>query len=226
MGRQSHRILKVNVPMSEEKIAPFDKLSQEYDQWFDRHQAIFDSELEALRKVIPTKGVGLEVGVGTGRFAAAFGIKFGLDPSQAMLDIAKSRGIEVTKGVAESLPFEDAFFDFVLIVTTLCFVDNPLKALSEVKRVLKSGGLLIIGMIDRNSALGKNYEAKKQDNPFYRNAHFYSAEEEIQLINQLGFIQKEIYQTIFLSLDAIKTIEPVKQGYGEGGFVVIKALKQ
>lgn len=212
--------------MSEEKIAPFDTLSQEYDQWFDRHQAIFQSELEALRKVIPTKGVGLEIGVGTGQFAAAFGIKFGLDPSQAMLDIAKSRGIEVTKGIAESLPFEDDYFDFVLIVTTLCFVDSPFKALSEVKRVLKSGGSLIIGMIDRNSALGKKYEAKKQDNPFYRNAHFYSAEEEIQLINQLGFIQKEIYQTIFSSLDAIKMIEPVKQGYGEGRFVVIKALKQ
>ena len=210
--------------MSEEKITPFNKLAQEYDQWFDRHQAVFQSELEALKKVVPSKGLGLEVGVGTGRFAAAFGIKFGIDPSQAMLDIAKSRGIDIVKGVAESLPFENDYFDFVLIVTTLCFVDNPLKALSEIKRVLKPGGSLIIGMIDRSSALGKSYEAKKQDNPFYRDAHFYSVDEEIQLMNQLGFAQKEIYQTIFKPLENITKVEQVKKGYGDGGFVVIRAV--
>ncbi len=77
-----------------------------------------------MKKIVPTSGTSLEVGVGSGRFAAAFGIKFGFDPSQAMLDIAKSRGIEVFNGVAESLPFEDDYFDFVLTVATLCFVDD------------------------------------------------------------------------------------------------------
>ena len=210
--------------MSNKNITVFNEYAQEYDQWFDQHQAVFQSEIDALKKVSPTKGDGLEIGVGTGRFAAALGIKFGLDPSPAMLDIAKLRGIETLEGVAESLPFERDSFDFVLLVTTLCFVYSPLVVLREVKRVLKSGGSLIIGMIDKNSALGKIYEAKKQENPFYRHAHFYSVDEINLLLNELGFLQKEIYQTIFSPLETIKKIEPVKPGYGEGGFVVIRAI--
>lgn len=211
--------------MSEKNIIIFDKLADQYDQWFDEHHAVFLSELSALKKVVPENGDGLEVGVGTGRFAAALKIKTGIDPSSAMQVIAKSRGIDVYQGVAESLSFSDNHFDFVLLVTTLCFIDDVQRAFLEIRRVLKPNGVFVIGDIDRNSPLGQSYESKKQENPFYQNAHFYSTEEILQLLKKTNFKKPLIYQTIFSPIKNIKSPEAVMDGYGKGGFVVIKSNK-
>lgn len=100
--------------------------------------------------------------MGTGRFAVPLGIRIGVEPAKAMADIAQKRGIEVYKAKAEKLPFDDSSFDFVLIVVTICFVQDPVQALREAKRVLKPGGYIIIGMIDKESFLGKLYESKKK----------------------------------------------------------------
>ncbi|HZW61179.1 MAG TPA: methyltransferase domain-containing protein [Candidatus Babeliales bacterium] len=210
--------------MNLELIKIFDQLSGRYDSWFDRHQAVFQSELNAIKKVLPESGVGLQVGVASGRFAAALGIKIGVDPSSKLREIAKSRGINVFDSVAEMLPFPSEEFDFVLLSTVLCYLDSVLNAFAEAKRVLKPGGIFIVSVIDRHSALGQFYESKKGNNPFYRHAHFYTVDEIITLMNQVGFSQKEIYQTIFSDIRNIKLPEPVKPGYGKGGFVVISAV--
>jgi SAM-dependent methyltransferase len=160
--------------MNSKSIKTFNQLADRYDNWFDRHPAVFQSEVEALKKVLPKLGEGLEVGVGSGRFAAALGIKTGVDPSEKLRAMAKIRGISVFEGVAEALPFPKETFDYILFGTVLCYLNSPLGGLIEAKRVLKPGGSLIIAMIDRNSALGQSYEARKQDNPFYRDARFYS----------------------------------------------------
>lgn len=210
--------------MKSKSIEYFEQLAERYDSWFDRHKAVFQSELEALKRVIPKAGEGLEVGVGSGRFATALGIQTGVDPSRKFCSIAKSRGINAIEGVAESLPFQTEQFDFVFFGTLLCFLDYPIAALAEAKRVLKHDGTLIIAMIDRASALGQSYVARKDENPFYRYAHFYSVDEVFKLMSQVGFVQKEVYQTIFLPLNDIHSQEPVKSGYGEGGYVVIRAI--
>lgn len=209
--------------MSIESIKNFDQLANRYDSWFDSHSAVFQSELEALKKVIPKSGDGLEVGVGSGRFSAALGIKTGIEPSVNLSTIARARGITVYEGVAESLPFQNQQFDFVLFNTVLCFLDLPLTALSEAKRVLKSNGTLIIGMIDKNSMLGKLYEATKQENPFYRHAHFYSVQEVLELLHEINFKEADIYQTLFSPIEQITTPEEIKSGYGEGGFIALSA---
>lgn len=201
----------------------FDQLTDRYDGWFDRHAAVFESELEALKKVIPQSGEGLEVGVGSGRFSAALGIKTGIDPSEKLLSVAKARGISVFHAVAESLPFPDNNFDFVFFGTVLCFLSDPLKALSEAKRVLKQNGIFIIGMLDKHSKLVESYEDRKGKNPFYRNAHFYTVNEVLNLLHGSHFKEKEIYQTIFSTLETIKEPEPIKRGHGKGGYVVISA---
>jgi len=68
---------------------------------------VYLSELEAVRSMLPVDGTGIEIGVGTGRFAAPLGIKLGLEPSKSMASLARQRGIEVVEGEAEALPFED-----------------------------------------------------------------------------------------------------------------------
>lgn len=209
--------------MNQQSRDAFDQFADRYDSWFDRHQAAFLSEIEAYKKVVPSCGEGLEIGVGSGRFATALGIKIGVEPSDKLGDIARSRGVAVIKGVAESLPFPDHQFDYVLFGTVLCFLKNPLQALLEAKRVLKPNGTLIVGMLDKNSKLVSGYEARKEVNPFYRDAHFYTVNEVLIFLHDANFKEKEIYQTIFAPLEDIKHPEPVKSGHGEGGYVIISA---
>ena len=59
------------------KIAPFDEHAGEYDAWFERHRESYLSELAAVREFFPVGGKGVEIGVGTGRFAGPLGIPTG-----------------------------------------------------------------------------------------------------------------------------------------------------
>jgi len=205
----------------------FDIYPEEYDNWYEENKFAYLSELEALKKVVPAKGEGLEIGIGTGRFAQPLGIKTGIDPSSRMLEIAKSRGIKTYLGVGEDLPFGDKVFDFILIVITICFVQNPEQVIKESKRVLKDNGRLIIGIIDKNSYLGKSYQEKKlQGHRFYKEASFYSTEEVVEMLKKHNFNRFTFYQTIFHPVEKLNRIEKPEKGYGKGSFVVIVGEKK
>jgi len=51
----------------------YDSNYRTYDKWYDDNKFAYLSELEVLKRVMPKKGGGLEIGVGTGRFAALEG---------------------------------------------------------------------------------------------------------------------------------------------------------
>jgi ubiquinone/menaquinone biosynthesis C-methylase UbiE len=208
-----------------EKIEPFEKYPQKYEAWFERNKFAYEAELQAIRAQLPESGKGIEIGVGSGRFAAPLGIKLGVEPSNKMRKIAKQRGIDAIDGFAEALSFDNSQFDFALMVTTICFLDDPETAFREVYRVLKVGGCLIIGFIDKDSPVGKLYQDHKEDSVFYKVATFYSVNKVILLLKKAGFKNFNFTQTVFHNLAEIKTVEPFKEGYGEGSFVVIKATK-
>jgi len=206
------------------RVNVFDIYPEEYDNWYEENKFAYLSELEALRKVVPVKGKGLEIGVGTGRFAQPLGIRTGIDPSSRMLEVARSRGIKTYPGVGENLPFGDKEFDFILIAITMCFVENPEQVIEESRRVLKDNGNLIIGIIDKNNYSGKVYQDKKlQGHRFYKVANFYSPEEIVGLLKKHNFNKFTFYQTIFRPREELKKIEKPKKGYGKGSFVVIAA---
>ncbi len=207
------------------KINVFEKYFKEYEDWFEKNRYIYLSELEAIKHFIPKSGEGIEIGVGTGRFTSPLGIKIGVEPSDAMRKIAEKRGIKVYKAVAENLPFNDKSFDFALLVTTICFVDDIVKTFQEAHRILKNNGIIIVGFVDKNSPIGKIYQAKKDKSKFYKPATFYSTEEVINLLKEARFKNLEIIQTIFGDPSKIQELQKYKEGYGEGSFVVIKAQK-
>jgi len=89
------------------KATQFDECTADYDAWFDSHHDLYQAELAAVRSLLPTCGKGIEIGVGTGRFAASLGIAVGVEPSPQMAEMARLRGINVIEGVAEDLPFDD-----------------------------------------------------------------------------------------------------------------------
>uniref|UniRef100_A0A7C3MJP0 Class I SAM-dependent methyltransferase n=1 Tax=Dictyoglomus thermophilum TaxID=14 RepID=A0A7C3MJP0_DICTH len=204
----------------------FNEFFKEYDQWYEDNKWVYLSEVEALKKVIPKGKKGLEIGVGTRRFAEILGIEYGIDPSENMLSIAKERGIKAFVGRGENLPFSDEKFDYVALIITICFVENPHEVIKETRRVLKDGGKIIIGIIDKNSYLGKIYQEKKEKgHKFYKYANFYSVEEIVDLLKKYNFKNFTFYQTLFRHLEDIKEVEKPKEGFGEGSFVVISAEK-
>jgi SAM-dependent methyltransferase len=207
-------------------VAVFEQHAQEYDQWFDAHEPVYQAELAALRKFIPGKGLSIEVGVGTGRFAVPLGVKLGIDPSRRMLEMARRRGLSVCQAVGERMPFRGGQFDLVLLVSVICFVDDAPTLLRELNRVLKHGGHLVIGFINRNSELGRSYEQRKEVSTFYRDARFYSAEDVVKWVEQTGFGSLQFCQTLFGPPGELpaKNLE-VREGYGEGAFVVLSARK-
>jgi SAM-dependent methyltransferase len=204
--------------------APFDAHPDRYDDWFDAHDAAYRSELRAIRSVWPGTHPALEVGVGTGRFAAPLGVDVGVDPSAEMRTRARQRGIEVRDGTAEALPFDDHHFAAVLNVTTICFIDRLDPALAETRRVLRPSGVFVVGMIDRDSPLGRQYREQKDDNPFYREATFLQADALVGAMRSAGFTQIKTRQTLFAPLNAGKAPEPVRDGTGDGSFVVLRGV--
>lgn len=197
--------------------------AKEYDEWFEKHSSVYQSELLALKQAIPLNKTGIEIGVGTGRFAQPFNIGSGVEPSEEMAKMAEQRGIKIITAVAEYLPIENESYDFATMITTVCFLTDIPKAFSEVHRILKPKGEFIIGLIDRNSELGKKYEQEKAVNKFYKHAHFHSIEEITQILTDSGFGNFFYWQT--LVHPGKNQIEQPQQGLGKGSFIVIMAEK-
>lgn len=205
------------------KTQPFDQYFSDYENWFIENKYAYLSELAAIHHFLPSIGKGVEIGIGSGQFALPLKIKRGIDPSKSMVNLAKQKGLNVCRAVAENLPFKKNLFDFALMVTTVCFVDDVTISFKEAKRILKSNGRFIVGLVDKNSPLGRKYLKMKHDNVFYQWATFYSTDEIILQLNRIGFKNFATVQTVFGDLKNIEQTQPFKQGYGKGGFVVIKA---
>ena len=207
------------------KIEPFEKYYERYDAWFEEREFAYKSELAAVREMLPPSGLGLEIGVGSGRFAAPLGIKYGMEPASAMLEMAVRRGVSCVRGVAEKLPFRDSAFDYAAMITVICFLENIPAAFAEAYRVLRPGGALIVGFIDRTTPAGEKYEKNKHDSDFYWPADFYSPEEVKSFMTKSGFTNINFVQTISGRTKNMKDQHPVYPGCGEGLFVVAKGIK-
>jgi len=207
------------------KTKPFDEHLSEYEQWFSENHYVFESELLAIRKLMPEKGKGIEIGIGSGIFAIPLGINEGIEPSKVMREKAKERGLHVLDGIAENLPLADKSYDIALMITTICFVDDINRSFSEAYRILKNDGVLILGFVDKESPVGKLYLALKESNIFYKDALFYSTEEVYKYLWGNNFRIIKTTQTVFGQLKEINNIQKPENGYGRGSFVVIKARR-
>lgn len=93
--------MEFNLANMTEKWQPFEQFTSQYEEWFEQHDLVYKSEMNAVRKLLPLNGGKIEIGVGSGRFAKPLNIKYGIDPSIELLKIAKQRGIQVQRGIAE-----------------------------------------------------------------------------------------------------------------------------
>jgi ubiquinone/menaquinone biosynthesis C-methylase UbiE len=206
---------------------PFNSHVSEYEEWYKKYPFVFKSEVAAIRELLPQgENIrGIEVGIGTGRFAKALGIEEGIEPAENMSALAQKKGISVMNAVAEELPYKSLQFDFVLMNFCISYFDDVPQAFKEAFRVLKRGGCLIVTFIDKNSPIGKYYENKKPESIFYRQANFYTVNKIEKELKKAGFKKLEFSQTLFHSLDRIRATETPIPGFGKGSYVLIKANK-
>jgi SAM-dependent methyltransferase len=134
-----------------------------YDAWLNSERNRLVLELEhrlMLEMLMPSKGESLlDIGCGTGASVEPFlahGVTItGLDPSPYMLDIALAKfghRVDVYRGYAEDLPFEDNSFNHAVLFTTLEFVEDPTQAIAEACRVAKDR--LFLGVLNRYAIKG------------------------------------------------------------------------
>jgi SAM-dependent methyltransferase len=215
--------------MSESKIRAFDSLAWAYDAWFEQEgRLIFALEVEALKQVLPLlPKPWIEIGIGSGRFAQALGIDIGLDPSRGLLKIARNRGTRVFLGRGEEMPFQDGIFGTAFFVVTLCFVDSPMRILSEAARLLKSQGKVVLGLVLKESPWGQLYQREKEaGHRFYRHATFYSYAEVEMLLKQTGLSVEKVISTLFQNPGEVYHVEYPQQGFFQSaGFTVVLAGK-
>ena len=173
-------------------MAVFDKIADEYDQWYETKLGKFVDEVEtklAFSLFQPKPGMHvLDAGCGTGNFSiklAQAGCRVtGIDISDEMLEIAKKKAQKMNLDIdfqvmdIYHLQFEDYTFDAVFSMAAFEFIEKPQEASKEMYRVLKRDGQLLIGTIHKDSHWGKLYlsEAFQKDSVF-RHAHFKTLEE-------------------------------------------------
>jgi ubiquinone/menaquinone biosynthesis C-methylase UbiE len=206
----------------------FDQQAANYDAWFDtpRGAAIFASELNATRPLLAgAPRPWLEVGVGTGRFAAALGIDLGIDPALGALRLAQSRGIRTAVAVGEELPLRTASCGLVAIIMTLCFVEDPRAVLRETARVLRPDGRLVAGLVPAESSWGQHYQRlAASDHPYYSGAHFYRLAETLTMMSAVGLRPTRSRSTLFWPPDAEPSMQPARSGSSpSAGFVAVLA---
>lgn len=139
-------------------------LEGEGDAWFQRNTGKADAQFDSQSDVLLTEISALvphidaalppsilEIGCGDGRRLAWLKDTrkfecFGIEPSERAVEIARRRGIDVRRGTAEQLPFDNRSFDIVVFgfCLYLCDREDLFRIASEADWVLKSSGWLVL----------------------------------------------------------------------------------
>lgn len=138
---------------------------QDRDRWrrywnkasvsYDKQMRFYDRLLADSRPWVCAQATGhtLEVAIGTGLNLPFYpaGVELtGSDLSPGMLGIAQTRArqlgrvVDLREADAQALPFPDASFDTVVCTFSLCAIPDERRAVSEMTRVLRPGGLLLL----------------------------------------------------------------------------------
>jgi len=196
---------------SKSEKAPFDECAAEYESWYLTPKGRCADALEKelfLRLVRPEPGQSLlDVGCGTGHNLAFFmelGLKVaGIDASKPMLDVAAGKlgpDVELRRGRAEELPFDNESFDIVTLITVLEFVSDPERVLKEAARVARTQ--IYLGVLNKASLLAVNRRLKgKSRDSIYNRAKFYSLREIEAMVDRVvGRVPLDWQSTLFFPL--------------------------
>ncbi|EFH82419.1 class I SAM-dependent methyltransferase [Ktedonobacter racemifer] len=145
--------------MNQEHLSTPAPLRRLFTSYYERMSqgTVEKTYMEPLRKKIVGQAAGLvlEVGAGNGLNFACYDPEFverveATELDNSMLSYARARAqsapvsVTLTQANVEQLPFADAYFDCIVCTLVFCSVNDPLRGLQEMRRVLKPGGQLLM----------------------------------------------------------------------------------
>ncbi|MCP5200985.1 MAG: class I SAM-dependent methyltransferase [Gammaproteobacteria bacterium] len=138
----------------------------------------------------------LELGCGDGKFVAMLaGLGYqvtGVDPIEykTWKEFAAASNVDFKSGVAaEDLPFRDETFDAVACMGALLYFEDPEKSLTEIARVMKPGGRLVLRTVNRGNLL--TFCTGRRLDPASRN--LYAEDELTALLERHGLTVTRVF---------------------------------
>lgn len=146
----------VNKPVYEELASQYDKEVKAYNSYV--YDVIFGMSFEFVRADEKLLDIGIGTGLASIQFAEV-GLKvYGLDTSQEMLAVCRSKSfteeLKRCDMTREPIPYKDRCFDHVVCCGVLHFVSDLNNLFSEVKRVIRRGGIFAFTIAPQETAVG------------------------------------------------------------------------
>ena len=228
----------------------FDEYAATYDAWFLDNPNVLESEVRLVASTLRNAGRVLSVGCGSGLFEKIMRDEFGItvtdgvEPSPAMAEIARKRGMDVTEATAEEFDYPAGEYDTILFNGSPSYITDLDTVLSRVYAALKPGGRVVLVDVPKESTYGLMYNLAKAlgtwDHPllegayppnpypieFVNVANWRTTAEKIALLEKNGFRNIESAQTLTTHplYSDLAAEEPVP-GHDRGDYVAVTAIK-
>lgn len=228
----------------------FDEYAATYDAWFLDNPNVLESEVRLVAATLRDAGRVLSVGCGSGLFEKImrdeFGISVtdGVEPSAAMAEIARKRGMNVIEATAEEFEYPAGQYDAIIFNGSPSYITDLDAVLAKVHAALPEGGKVILVDVPKESTYGLMYNLAKAlgtwDHPllegtyppnpypmeFVNVANWRTTAEKTALLEKNGFRNIGSMQTLTTHplYSDLEAENPVP-GHDKGDYVAVTAVK-
>jgi ubiquinone/menaquinone biosynthesis C-methylase UbiE len=214
----------------------FDDWPERYDRWFDTPvgKAVLKYEVALVLGLLqPVRGeLILDAGSGTGIFTGEFCVRganvVGLDISWAMLRWAQNKKgafpFQTVTADMALLPFADGVFDKTVSITALEFIEDGKRAITELFRVTKPGGIVVVATLNSLShwADRRRERARQDRDSIFNRVIFRSPEQLLASAPVSGIVRTAVHFGKEDDPAELDRIEREGQGGEKGAFIAVR----